>query len=198
MLSFVWLFVTLWTIDCQAPLSTGFFRQQYRVGCHALLQGIFPTQELKPHLLCFLQYRGIFTLWPIREVLSNAVFSHSVMWLCDPMNCSLPGSSAHGDSPGKNNGVGRHALLQGIFPTQGSNPSLPNCRWILYHLSHQGNPWILEWVTYPFSRGSSRPRHWTGVSCIAGRFFASWATREALHFNKKRKRNASYFLEKKK
>ena len=38
----------------------------------------------------------------------------------------------------KNIGVGFHALLQGIFPTQGSNPGLPHCRWILYHLSHQG------------------------------------------------------------
>ena len=40
------------------------------------------------------------------------------------------------NSPGKNTGVGCHALLQGIFPTQGSNPGLPHCRWILYHLSH--------------------------------------------------------------
>ena len=39
---------------------------------------------------------------------------------------------------------------------------------------------ILEWVVVPFSRGSSRPRSWTGVSCIAGGFFTSWATREAL------------------
>ena len=38
------------------------------------------------------------------------------------MDCRLPGSSVHGDSPGKNTGVGCHALLQGIFPTQGSNP----------------------------------------------------------------------------
>jgi len=38
------------------------------------------------------------------------------------MDCSLPGSSVHGDSPGKNTGVGCHALFQGIFPTQGSNP----------------------------------------------------------------------------
>ena len=44
--------------------------------------------------------------------------------LCDPMDCSLTGSSVHGDSPGKNTGVGCHALLQGIFPTKGSNPSL--------------------------------------------------------------------------
>ena len=41
--------------------------------------------------------------------------------LCDPMDCSLPGSSVHRDSPGKNTAVGFHALLQGIFPTQGSN-----------------------------------------------------------------------------
>ena len=44
------------------------------------------------------------------------------------------------DSPGKNTGVGCHALFQGIFPTQGSNPDLPHCRQILNHLSHQGSP----------------------------------------------------------
>ena len=60
--------------------------------------------------------------------------------LWDPMDCSPPGSSVHGDSPGKNIGVGCHALLQGIFPTQGLNPGLPHCRWILYQLSHQGGP----------------------------------------------------------
>ena len=57
---------------------------------------------------------------------------------CDPMDCSPPGSSIHGDSPGKNIGVSCHELLQGIFPTQGPNPGLLRCRWILYHLSHQG------------------------------------------------------------
>ena len=41
-------------------------------------------------------------------------------------------------SPGKNTGVGCHALLQGTFPTQGQNPGLPNWRRILYQLSHQG------------------------------------------------------------
>ena len=44
------------------------------------------------------------------------------------------------DSPGKNTGVGCHSLLQGIFPTQGLIPGLLHCRWILYHLSHQGSP----------------------------------------------------------
>jgi len=71
------------------------------------------------------------------------------------MDCSLPGSSVHGDSPGKNTGVGRHALLQGIVPIQGSNPDLLHCRQILYYLSLQGNPRILEWVANPFSRGTS-------------------------------------------
>ena len=100
--------------------------------------------------------------------------------LCDPIDCSLPGSSVHGDSPGKNIGVGCHALLQGIFPTQGSNPDLPLCRWILYHLSHQGSSRILEWVAYPFSRGSSWSRNQTRVFCIAGGFFTSWTTRKTL------------------
>ena len=75
--------------------------------------------------------------------------------LCDPMDCSLPGSCVHGDSPGKNTGVGCHALLQGIFPTQGSNSGLPHCRQILYHLSRQGSTRILAGEAHPFSRGSS-------------------------------------------
>ena len=41
--------------------------------------------------------------------------------LFDPMDCYPSGSSVHGDSPGKNTGVGCHALLQGIYHTQGSN-----------------------------------------------------------------------------
>ena len=42
--------------------------------------------------------------------------------------------------------VGSHSLLQGIFLTQGLNPCLLHCRWILYHLSHLGSLRILEWV----------------------------------------------------
>ena len=69
------------------------------------------------------------------------VFSWSVYpTLCDPMNCSSPGSSVHETFPGKNIGVGCGFLLPGIFPTQGSNPGLLHCRRTLYHLSHQGSP----------------------------------------------------------
>ena len=72
------------------------------------------------------------------------------------------------------------SLLQGIFPTQGLNSGLSHCRQILYQLSHNGSPRILEWVAYPFSSGSSWPRNWTWVSCITGGFFTNWAIREAL------------------
>ena len=67
--------------------------------------------------------------------------------LCDPMDYSPPGSSVRGDSPSKKMGVGCHALLQGIFPTQGSNPGLPHFRQILYCLSHQGSPCTFVAIT---------------------------------------------------
>ena len=81
-------------------------------------------------------------------------------------------------SPDQDTGVGSFFLLQGIFPTQGSDPGLPNCRQILYQLSHKGSPRILEWVAYPFSSGSSQPRNWTRVS-FAGGFLPNWAMRQA-------------------
>ena len=107
------------------------------------------------------------------EVLCCAVLSHSVVsdslrpHRLQPARLLCPW-----DSPDKNTRVCCHALLQGISPTQGSNPDLPHCRQILYCLSHQGSPKILEWEAYPFSR-SSRPRNPTGVSCITGGFFTS-------------------------
>ena len=84
------------------------------------------------------------------------------------------------NSPGQNTGVGSHSLLQWIFPTQRLNPNLPHCRRILYCLSYQGSPRILEWVAYPISSRSSQPRNQTRVSCITGRFFTNWAIREAM------------------
>ena len=98
------------------------------------------------------------------SVVSDCLWRHG---LCSPWN-----------SPGQNTGVGNLSLLQRIFPTQGSNPGLPYCR-ILYQLSHKGSPRILERAAYAFSSGSSWPRNWTGVSCIAGGSFTSWAIREA-------------------
>ena len=58
-------------------------------------------------------------------------------WLYSPWN-----------SPGQNTRVGSCSLLQGTFLTQGSNPGFDHCKWVLYHLSHQGCPRILEWVAH--------------------------------------------------
>ena len=65
--------------------------------------------------------------------------AQSCWTLCDPMDCSPPSSSVHGNSPGKSTGMGCCALFQGIFPSQGLNPGLLHCRWILYQLSDQGS-----------------------------------------------------------
>ena len=81
--------------------------------------------------------------------------------------------------PDQNTGAGSFSLFQGIFPTQGTKPGLQHWRQILYQLSHKGSTRLLEWVAYPFSSGSSWPRNWMTVSCIAGRFFTNWAMREA-------------------
>ena len=82
--------------------------------------------------------------------------TQSCLTLCDPWTIPSPWNS-----PGQNTGVGSLSLLKGIFPTQGSNPGLLHCRWILYQLSHKGssplkiafsfltNYWVekLEYVT---------------------------------------------------
>ena len=83
------------------------------------------------------------------------------------------------NSPGQNTGVGSLSFIQGIFPTQGSNPGLPHWKQILYQVSHKGSPRLLECIAYPFSSKFSQPRNPTGVSCIAGGFFINWAIREA-------------------
>ena len=124
------------------------------------------SPTLRHILLYHLSHQGS----PIR-LLS---FSHSVVSdSLQPHDCSPPGSSVHGVSPGKTTGLGFHALLHGIVPIQESNPGFPHCRQILHCLSYQGSPRILEWVAYPFSRGSSQPKDQTGVFCIADRFFTS-------------------------
>ena len=64
----------------------------------------------------------------------------SCIWLFAIPNYIPRGSSVHGDSLGKNTGVGCHSRLQGIFPIRGSNPGLLRCRWTLNHLSLQTSP----------------------------------------------------------
>ena len=99
------------------------------------------------------------------------------------MDCSLPASSVHGDSLGKNTWVGCQFLLQGIFPTQESNPGILHCRQILYQLSYEGSRknYLEQWKCYllsciwvfatpwtvacwaPLSRGFSRQEYCSGL-----------------------------------
>ena len=65
------------------------------------------------------------------------------------------------NSPGQNTGIGSCSLLQGIFPTQGSNPGLPHCRWILYQLSHKGSP---RELIFPIAGGS--PSCWLSAQVL--------------------------------
>ena len=170
----VWRSVTPWAVAHQAPLSMEFPRQEYWNGLPFPSPGDLPNP-------------GIKTMSPVSKADSSPL-SHlgSQAWY-GVKSLSVSNSLwPHGlyrlwNSLGQKTGMGSLSLLQGIFPNQGLNPGLPHCRQILYQLSHQGSPRILEWVAYPFSRGSSRPRNWTRVSCIAGRFFTSWATRGALN-----------------
>ena len=83
-------------------------------------------------------------------------------------------------------GISRHEYWSGWpcsspgdLPDPGIEPWCPASQWILHHLSPQGSPRIQKWGTYSFSKGSSQPRNRTKVSCTAGRFFTSWATRKA-------------------
>ena len=139
--------VTLWSAVHQAPLSMGFSRQEYWSGQtfpslgNLSDPGIEPVSLMSPALA-----GGFFTIsatWEasVSQRESRSVVSNS-LWLrrlYSPWN-----------SPGQNTGVGSCSLLQGIFPThfpsQGSNPLLLHCRWILYQLSHKGSPRILKWV----------------------------------------------------
>ena len=93
--------------------------------------------------------------------------SQSCPTLCDPIYRPW-------NSPGQNPGVGSCSLLQGIFPTQGSNQGLPHCRQFLYQLSHQGSPGILEWGPIPSPADLPEPRNQTRVSCIASGVFTTW------------------------
>ena len=70
-------------------------------------------------------------------VLGTVVCCVSCLVMSNPMDCDL----CPWNSPGKNTGVNYYSLLQGIFPTQGWNPSLPYCRQILYHWATREDPW---------------------------------------------------------
>ena len=126
------LFATAWTVVCQAPLSMGVFRQEFWSSLPFPSPGHPPNPGIKPLSLTSAALTGrFFTTGPpgtpfvvfvnlICRSLCCAVPSLSVAYdSLRPHDCSPSGSSVHGDSPGKNSGLGFLALLQGIFPSQG-------------------------------------------------------------------------------
>ena len=95
-----------------------------------------------------------------QKYLCAVLFSHSAMSESSPLQDGLLFPQ----------GFSRQKYWSGLpYPSPGNIPSpgLLHCKQVLYHLSYQRSPWILEWVVYPFSRGSSWPKNWTGVSCTA-------------------------------
>ena len=97
---------------------------------------------ISPAILPFRNWasHALISLW------SEVKVTQLCLTLCDPMDCSPPGSlESPWDSPGKNTGVGGHSLLQGIFPIQTANPGLLHCRRILDRLSHQGSLDEVQW-----------------------------------------------------
>ena len=166
----VWLFVTLWTAACQAPVH-GILqarilewaaissssrssppRDRTHASCESCIDRFFTTTSTQKACIETLSRVWLFeTPWTIRSM----AFSRPEYWSGRP------------------------------FP---SPADLPNPRIELrspalqaesLQLSHKERPRILEWVAYPFSSGSSQSRNLTGISCIAGRFFTNWAIREA-------------------
>ena len=98
----------------------------YEVGKTWCQHWVLKSMNMKyPFIYIF--YTSFISVYSFPHIESGHVLCLVVqlcLTLCDPMDCSLPGSSVHGDSPGKTTGVGCHAFLQGIFPTQGSKPRL--------------------------------------------------------------------------
>ena len=128
-----------WTVAHQAPLSMGFFREEYQSGLPFPSPGYLPGPGIKPQSPA---------LWA-DSLPSEPPRKPSQCLCCAVLHPSGVSDSLgpHGparllcpwDSLDKKTGVSSHSLLQGIFPTQGSNLGLLYCRQILYHLSHQGS-----------------------------------------------------------
>ena len=134
--------VTPWTVAHQAPLSIGFSRQKYWSRLPFPPPGDLPDPGIEPASLVSPALAGrFFTTEPPGNPLGPSESeseSHSVM----SDSLQLHELYSPWTSPSQNTGVGSLSLLQWIIPTQGSNPGLPHCRWILYQLSYPGKPQV--------------------------------------------------------
>ena len=165
----VWLFVTPWTVAHQDPLTIEFSRQEYWSRLPFLSPGDLPDSGIKSMFLTSPALAGGFstTMPPRKPILKYLSLNLLLRFIRGPMTININSKrlpinyflescdGCHGsesESPsvmsnslldsGQNTGVGSLSLLQGIFPTQGLNPGLLHCRWILYQLRHKGS---LSW-----------------------------------------------------
>ena len=119
-----------------------------------------------------MMFGGKLRCWLKREGL-RVLLCSCVSLLCCPMDCTLQGSSVHGNSQAKILKWISISFSMEIFLDQESNPCLLHWKADSLPLSHQGSPRILDYVAYPFPRVTSQPRNQTRIPCIAGRFFNS-------------------------
>ena len=120
-----------------------------------LAPGLFDLQFSRQYMYLSILNQGVIFLFPYKvrslfnrkreaSTKSCRAWSFRILW-SESRSVVSDASWPHGlyspwNSPGQNTGVGSHSLLQGIFPTQGSNSGLPHLNQILYQLSHQGSP----------------------------------------------------------
>ena len=164
LISRVWL-CDLWTVACQAPLSMGFPRAEYWRGLSFFSPWIFLTQGLNANLLH----------WQVDSLpLGHLGSPESAKYIYIPSFSCLPSTPPLLFSILKKVSV---LYLESEVKVAQSCPTVCDPMDYTVHGILQAR--ILEWVAFPFSRGSSQPRGWIQVSHIAGRFFTSWATKEA-------------------
>ena len=133
MLSGVPLFATPWTAAHQAPLSMEFSRQEYWSGLPCPPPGDLPNPGAEPRSPAL--YVDSLPAEPPGKPENTGVGSLSLLQQISRPRNRARVSCVAGDSSAQNTKVDSLSLLQGIFPTQGSNPGLLHCRRILYHLS---------------------------------------------------------------
>ena len=147
---------------------------------HALLQGIFPIQELNPCLYCLLHWQvGSLPLAPPAAA-AAAKSLQSCPTLCDPIDSSPPGSSIHG--------IFQARVLEWSATWEAPKRVCESHSVVSDSLRPHGLSMEFSrpksWVAFPFSRRSFQPRDQTHVSHIAGGVFTSRATREAKEYKR--------------
>ena len=152
---------SLWPHGLYSPWNSP--DQNTGVGSCSLLQGIFPTQGMNPGLphCRWIHYQLSCQGSPRILGWVTYPFSSKFFWRRNRtgVSCIAAGFFTNWATREALKNTGSHSLLQGIFPTQGSNLDLLKCRWILSHLSYQGSPvWskiMLSAVTWSGMEGMS-------------------------------------------